>query len=433
MKWAKAPSPDNSPDHLSFTALFGGQKSKMWWPLVIGVGITSGIASAGYVELLKQTTKVLGPNGFANWTHLVILTAVGLAIALLVRFLGSPGDVELLVDNIHVGGRPADLRALRTLIPVSILGIAAGSAIGPEAPLVQTTGTIGNWIAGKAKVDEFDARILAITGMASGFTVLFGAPLGASLFALEILHRRGLEYYEALLPAVIGALSGWAVFAVLMRSGFHPVWQFPFVSSITFVDVGIGVAAGVAGAAIAIGFSWSVAGMRWSFSHLPGLSRPVVGGLVLGGLAFLSPYALTFAEPQLQHVAMFKVAVTTLGLALICKFLATSAVVAAGWRGGFIIPLFFMGATVGAISSHLIGGHETVMIVSMMVATNVGVTKTPFGSTVVVAEMAGMKLLPPALIAAVISMFLTSRVSLIHTQRSRSRPVTDTRPVADTH
>ena len=49
---------------------------------------------------------------------------------------------------------------------------------------------------------------MTIAGMAAAFTVLFAAPLGSALFALEILHRRGMQYYEALVPAIVGSLFG---------------------------------------------------------------------------------------------------------------------------------------------------------------------------------------------------------------------------------
>jgi H+/Cl- antiporter ClcA len=395
------------------------QASRSWWLVLVGVGAVAGVAGAGYVELLRLVTKLLGPEHFARWTHLLVLGAVGITIAALVRLLGNPGDVELLVDNIHVGGRPADVRALRTLIPVSILGIAAGSAIGPEAPLVQTTGTIGNWIAGRLRLSTVDSRILGITGMAAGFTVLFGAPLGGALFALEILHRRGLEYYEALLPAAIGALTGWIVYTEAMRSGFRPVWQFPSVTSMGSIDLLIGLAAGIAAAGIATTFGLVVTLLRRINTRIPVIARPAIGGLALGALAFASPYSLTFGELQIEHIALGRLAVGTLLLALVCKLAATSVIVTAGWRGGFIIPLFFMGATLGLAAGHVLHGHEVVMMTAMMAATNVGVTKTPFGSTAVVAEMSGMRLLPPVLIASLVSLFLTNKVSIIHTQRSR--------------
>ena len=411
-----APAPPESGDRDSPGITQG---SRSWWLVLVAVGTAAGVAGAGYVELLRLVTKVLGPEHFARWTHLLVLGAVGISIAALVRVLGNPGDVELLVDNIHVGGRPADIRALRTLIPVSILGIAAGSAIGPEAPLVQTTGTLGSWIAGRVRLSAVDSRILGITGMAAGFTVLFGAPLGGALFALEILHRRGLEYYEALLPAAIGALTGWIVYTEAMRSGFRPVWQFSPVTSMGSVDLAIGVVAGIAAAAIASTFGLVVTLLRRVLVRIPIIARPMIGGLALGGLAYASPYSLTFGELQIQHIALGRLAVGTLLLAMVCKLAATSIVVTAGWRGGFIIPLFFMGATAGLAAGHVLHGHDVVMMTAMMAATNVGVTKTPFGSTAVVAEMSGMRLLPPVLIASLVSLFLTNKVSIIHTQRSR--------------
>ena len=414
MSAESAPLPSAAPESVGIT-----QGSRSWWLVLAAVGIAAGLAGAAYVELLRLVTKVLGPEHFARWTHLLVLGAVGISIAILVHLLGSPGDVELLVDNIHVGGRPADLRALRTLIPVSLLGIAAGSAIGPEAPLVQTTGTLGSWIAGRCRLSAVDTRILGITGMAAGFTVLFGAPLGSALFALEILHRRGLEYYEALLPAAIGALAGWIVYTQAMRSGFRPVWEFPTVKSMGSVDLAIGLGAGIAAAAIASLFGLVVGLLRRINARIPTIARPMIGGLALGGLAFASPYSLTFGEVQIEHIALSRLAVGTLLLAGVCKLAATSIVVTAGWRGGFIIPLFFMGATVGLAAGHVLHGHDVVMMTAMMAATNVGVTKTPFGSTAVVAEMSGMRLLPPVLIACLVSLFLTNKVSIIHTQRSR--------------
>jgi H+/Cl- antiporter ClcA len=114
-----------------------------FWHLVLLVGLASGITGALYIAAMKGLTKLLGGDVWSRPAHLVVLGLIGLAIGLITLTLGSPGDVELLVDNIHLNGGKSDIRDLRSLIPVSLLGIAAGSAIGPEAPLVQTTGSIG--------------------------------------------------------------------------------------------------------------------------------------------------------------------------------------------------------------------------------------------------------------------------------------------------
>ncbi|MEO6123630.1 MAG: chloride channel protein [Ilumatobacteraceae bacterium] len=415
-----AAASDDAASRFELAVWFGHSDARGWWLLVSAVGVIGGLVSAGYVEMLRLLTRTIGPDHFSKGVDVAVLAGAGLVIALLVKVLGDPGNVEMLFDNVHVGGKPSDLRALRTLIPVSLIGIAAGSAIGPEAPLVQTTGTIGSWIAERLNMRTTDSRVLAITGMASAFAVLFGAPLGAALFALEILHRRGLEYYEALLPAAFGALSGWVVFVGVTRAGFVPVWTFPTMTSLAYVDFLIGIGAGVAAAVIAVAFTYSVKALRQGFNRLPTLSRPVIGGAALGVLALISTYSLTFGETQIQTVATVKLSVSTLIVAAICKFVATTVVVSAGWRGGFIIPLFFIGAAIGASASHLAPHHEIVLVCALMAAVNVGVTKTPFGSTVVIAEMSGLRLLPPVLLASIVCLLLTSRVSLIETQRART-------------
>lgn len=403
---------------ISFDRWFLGARNR-FWHLVLLVGVVSGLIGALFVGVLKVVTRVLGPDQWTDGPHLAILAATGVAIGVLTRVLGNPGDVELLVDNIHVSGGRAELRELRSLLPVALLGISAGSAIGPEAPLVQSTGSVASWLGRRWDLGLEDARILTITGMAAGFAVLFGAPLGSAIFALEILHRRGLEYYEALLPAGIGALAGYAVYIAVNRVGFQRVWTFPEAHDLRAVDLLVGLGAGIAGAVLAAAFTYLSHFERKAFRRLPAGVRPVVGGLALGGLAFISPYALTFGEGQIQHVATVKVAVATLALAIVIKLVASSTIISAGWRGGFIIPLFFLGAALGSVASQTMGVDKVVAMTALMAATNVGVTKTPFGSTLVVAEMAGLQLLPSTLLAALISLFLTSRVSMIETQRER--------------
>jgi H+/Cl- antiporter ClcA len=293
--------------------------------------------------------------------------------------------------------------------------------MGPEAPLVQTTGAFGAWLAERLRLRRDELRILTITGMAAGFTVLFGAPFGSAVFALEIPHRRGLQYYEALIPAVIGALSGYAVYGVLTHNGLSPRWHLPAgPAGLSAGDLGWAVACGALGAAVAAAFSFGQVLLVWLFGPVPKDLRPIVGGLGLGLLAFWSPYALTFGEAQVDTVLVAKGAVTVFAIAAAAKFVGTSVTLASGWRGGFIIPLFFIGVALGRWMHVLVpSSHEVILITALMAACNVGVTKTTLGSTLVVTEMAGVRMLPTTLVAAVVSLILTSNTGLIHTQGRR--------------
>jgi H+/Cl- antiporter ClcA len=389
--------------------------------LVIVAGLVGGGTGACYLGLLHLLQRALWPTHSSLVAHGIILVIVGVAVAVLTRVLGSPGDVELLVDNIHVAGGAEDLRQLPSLLPVSLLCIAAGGALGPEAPLVQTTGTTGSWAAKRFGLDQTGVRTVTITGMAAGFTVLFGAPLGAAVFALEILHRRGLEYYEALMPAVLGSLSGYAIYVLITGIGLEPVWQLPAVGTIHGGDLGWSVACGAVGAVVATAFTYLNQILRAVLRRVPPAARPALGGMVLALLAWMSPYALTFGEDQLGHATTTDLALRTLALAALAKLLASSVTLASGWKGGFIIPLFFMGACLGR-AGHIVFPHtnQAILIAALMAACNVGVTKTPLGSVLVVSEMAGINVLPTTLIASVVALILTSNVGLIESQRRRA-------------
>jgi len=387
---------------------------------VVVVGLGGGLIGAGFVGLLHLLQAVLWPSHWRSGPHFFILIGVGAAVVVLTRVLGNPGDVELLVNNIHVMGGPDDIRDLRSLVPVALLCISSGGAMGPEAPMVQLTGSFGAWLSGRCRLPVGDTRILTISGMAAGFTVLFGAPLGSAIFALEILHRRGLEYYEALLPAVLGSLSGYAVYAAITGLGLQPIWHFPALGSIHGVDVVWAVGVGVAGSVVSVVFTYLSTGLLWVFRRLHPMVRPVIGGAGLGALAFWSPYALTFGEAQLNPLVAQRATVTVLVVAAAAKLCGTAVTLSSGWRGGFIIPMFFIGASLGRLAHLLVpSSNEVVLMAAFMAAINVGVTKTPIGSTLVVTEMAGLALLPTTLIAAVVALFLTSEVGLIHTQRER--------------
>jgi len=403
---------------LFIEAFVGARRGLLVW--VLAAGVIGGLVGAAFVGALNLLERGLWPTHTSTGAHFFILMGTGVAVGVLTHVLGTPGDVELLVNNIHVLGGAEDIRDLRSLIPVSLLCISSGGAMGPEAPLVQTTGGLGSWVAARRRASMVETRILTITGMAAGFTVLFGAPLGSAVFALEILHRRGLEYYEALLPAVVGSLTGYVVNALVANHGLVPVWRFPAIGTLHHVDLAWGAACGVVGAVVAVAFTYATRLLQWGFRRLPPGARPVLGGVVLGSLAFWSPYALTFGEAQLNTIAATRAAAGTFATAAVAKLCGTTVTLSSGWRGGFIIPLFFMGAALGRAGHALVPGtNEVVLMAALMAAANCGVTKTPLGSTLVVAEMAGLRLLPPVLIASVVSLLLTSEVGLIHSQRER--------------
>lgn len=176
---------------------------------------------------------------------------------------------------------------------------------------------MGSAVARRLGLDQSDVRVLTLVGMAAGFTVLFGTPVGATIFALEVLHRRGLEYYEALVPALVGGLSGYAVFLVGTSLGVRPVWEFTSVGSMHPADLAAALIAGVAGTLIAATFASLVGLLRRAGEGLPVWTLPIIGGLGMAGLGWWSPYALTFGEHQVQDLLVPGLAASGLVVAMI--------------------------------------------------------------------------------------------------------------------
>lgn len=241
------------------------------------------------------------------------------------------------------------------------------------------------------------------------------------MFALEILHRKGLQYHEALLPAVVASLIGYAVYVAASGLGLTPVWRFALAADPLPIDLAWAVGAGIVGSAVAIAFTFSVERCGGVMSKLPLDRRVMVGGVILGLLGLLSPYALTYGKRQLDPLLLTTaVPASFFVLAAIAKFVGTTATVASGWRGGFIIPLFFIGAALGhAIHLWIPSTNEAVIACALMAAINTGVTKTPLGSSLVVSKMVGLSLVPTTAVAAVLALLLTHRSTLLSSQRER--------------
>lgn len=387
-------------------------------PRVVLVGLVGGLAGSAYVVRLRALMSVLWPAHHAWVVQAAILAATGILVALGTRVLGSPGSVELLVDNIHVHGGPEDARRLKSLVPLSLLCIAAGSPIGPEAPLVQTCGTLGALVGRRGGVSERERRVLTLTGMSAAFTVLFGAPVGAAVFALELPHRGELGYGEALVPALLGALCGYGVYVGLTGLGLSPVWTLPTTGAHCATDILWAAGCGVLGAAGGLAFVRLHRAVDDVFSHLPGTLRPALAAVGIAALALLSPAALTFGEGQVNGITLGHALLGALLLGAVAKLLAVVLALSGRWPGGFIIPLFFAGFAVGRALHLEIPAVDAAMLMAAMAAGLCSaVTKTPLGATLVVTGMAGVTLLPTTLTAAVVALLLSGRTVMIEAQR----------------
>jgi H+/Cl- antiporter ClcA len=418
----KPQSPDRT-QRWTFPQLFGQVKRN---PLMIShwvlrwviVGTACGLFAGLYWNVLELMTGVL--EKFEGSSLLIVMPLAGLVIGLVIHFLGNPGEIAVIVDNIHFRGGRLDARKNPSMLLASLVSISAGGSAGPEAPLVQVTGSFGTWIADRWKLEGEDVRSISLAAMAGGFTALFGAPLGGAMFALEILHHQHIvEYYEALMPAIVSSCASYLVFATITKLGIAPTWHFPHYNLNNVDDFALAILYGIIGAVAGWIFMSVFRGCDRIFAKIPGpvYVRTTIAGLVLGGFATLLPLTRYFSHHELETILDRDFSGLFLLTVAFAKMATISTTVTGGWRGGFIIPLFFTGACLGkAIAAFIPGLHPALAMICTMAALNAAVTRTPISTTLLLTKLTNIAPFTPILFASLVGFFLAPKVPLIASQ-----------------
>jgi H+/Cl- antiporter ClcA len=391
--------------------------SGIFWTWVL-LGIIGGAIAAIYWTILAKLTFLFDVvHGI--WI-IPFMTVAGLLAGLVLKRLGDPGEIDLIVDNIRFNGGQLNPKNNPSMILSSLICIAAGGSLGPEAPLVQVAGSTGTFLARKFNFKGEDIRTLTIASMASAFTALFGSPLGGSLFALEILHHKHVtQYYQALIPAIVASCSSYVIFLLFTHSGIGPVWNFPVYHQTTITDLGSAVLVSVVATAIGWCFISMVRQFKSFFKNL----RIAVyfklgfGGLLIGLIAYQFPLTRYFGSNEIIAIIHTDFSIQVLFAILVAKLLAISISVSSGWRGGFIIPLFFAGTTLGLIIHKIVPGQNPALVmVCCMAAINACVTRTPVSTTILLATMTGFNFLGPIIFASLTGFFLAPKTPFINAQ-----------------
>ncbi len=382
------------------------------------VGLVGGIIAGAYWLVLAQLLRLLGL--VTGWWVVPLMGGAGLLAGLIIHRLGDPGEMSLLVNNIRFRGGRLEPRNNLAMVLSSLLCIASGGSAGPEAPLVQVTGSTASWIAQKLRVRGEGLRTLSIAGMAAGFTALFGAPLGGGLFSLEILHHKHLsEYFQALIPAFVASCASFVVFILITHIGIGPTWHFPMEGTPQLNDAFYAVGYAVVATAVGWVFIALVRQLRRGFGRLrlPIYLQMAGGGLLLGGLGYYVPLARYFGHEQLAELLEGHFTITFLVGLVAVKIVAIALTVTSGWRGGFIIPLFFVGATLGLLIHTVFPSQSLPLaMISCMAALNACATRTPISTAILLATLTGFQQPVPILFASLTGFFLAPRTPLINAQ-----------------
>lgn len=319
--------------------------------LGIPIGLTVGAIDAVFGKVLLEITD------FRNGHPMQLIPFLALAGVLIaftyLKFGGKSSKGMNLI--FEVGHGEEDVIPLR-LIPFVISGTwithLFGGSAGREGVAVQIGAAVSNWVGRKTALKN-SSRIFLVTGMAAGFAGLFGTPMAAVFFAMEVLAAGALEY-QALLPALTAAFTASATSRFLGLEKF----SFALSGGMDWDYIGIGklVLLGILFGFVGGAFAWLLKKMKQTLAQI--WSHPVLR-IFLTGL-ILSVFLLLLHKGRYAGLGTNLIWASLHGDKIyvydwILKLVFTILTLAAGFQGGEVTPLFAIGSSLGAVVASILG------------------------------------------------------------------------------
>jgi H+/Cl- antiporter ClcA len=382
-----------------------------WTLLASFVAMLAGTASAAFLWALDWA----GTTRDAHLQMIWALPLVGFFVGWVYHQLGR--DVEagnnLLIDEIHDPQKIVPLRMAPLILFSTIASHVFGASVGREGTAVQMGGSLADQLSHIFKFNKDERRLVLMAGMSAGFAAVFGTPLAGAVFALEVLAVGRLRY-DALWPCALAALVAdqvclwWGI-----EHTAYAVWNIPHASVwlITAVAI-VGAACGVTGQMFAKFTHVLSAWMKNQVSYAP--LRPLLGGIVVVLLIEYLDFAryMGLGIPVIQEAFIHPLAWTDAA----GKFVLTVLSLGAGFKGGEVTPLFFIGATLGNTLAGWLDVPFALMAAVGFVAVFAGAANTPLACTLMAIELFGSQIGIYALIGCVLSYSFSGRSGIYRAQ-----------------
>ena len=354
-----------------------------WLFLGLLIGAMGGLLGAGFHHALHFVTHLR-----ENHTWLVFLLPLGGLLSVgIYRVFGLRNNrgTNEIIDAILDGKPVSPLVAPVVFLTSSITHLFGGSA-GREGAALQLGGSVASLTGKVLKLQEKDRTVLIMSGMSAVFAGLFGTPLTATIFCMEF-ESVGTLFTPALLPCYLAAFTASRISLML---GVHPeVFPLKVRTLLTMGNswkfLALAVLVSLLGILMCKAFHEAE---HLAAHHFPSpFIRIAVGG------ALITVMTLIAGDHRFNGAGMDMALEAVAGQAdwysFAVKMLFTAVTLAAGFKGGEIVPTFCIGATFGCLVGGLLGLDAGLAAALGLVGLFCCATNSPFASIVLSIEMFG--------------------------------------------
>lgn len=387
-------------------------KDTVKWILIsaaagVGIGLVGSLfnKSIGYVTELRMENPWL----------LYLLPVGAIIIILLYKYVGkaASGGTNLVLLAIQKN-EDIPLRMAPLIFISTAISHLAGASVGREGAALQVGGSIGGFIAKGLRLNDTDKKTLIMVGMSAAFSAMLGTPMAASIFSIEVVSV-GIMHYSALLPCVIASFLARYVASLM---GIQAVaFDITFTESVSPLGMlrvlGLAVCCGL----ISIIFCAAMHKGEHFFKRV--LSNDLLRAFLLGSVLLV--FSLIEGEQTFNGAGTDYILACVEGrekaFGFVIKILVTAISIIAGYKGGEIIPSFFIGASLGSFYGNLLGYDPALCASLGMAGIFCGVTNCPITSLLIYCEMFGFEAAPYALLCCAISYIMSGYYGLYTGQK----------------
>ncbi len=342
----------------------------------------------------------------------------GLTVYLLSPDAGGHGT-DSVIDSFHRHGGQMRARIpfVKTLATAFTLG--TGGSAGREGPITQVGAGFGSLLGACFKSSDRERRLLMLAGAGAGLGAIFRSPLGAALFATEVLYRDMDFEAAALVPSFVASIVAYSVYCSITGT-WGALFTVPPVMFQRVLELPVYIVLGLLCALMGMAYVAALQGVEEHVFHkmaVPVYVRPAIGGLVVGAIGFFLPQVLGqgYGWAQLGMAGQLTLGVV-LAVAFV-KIIATAFTIGSGGSGGTFAPCVVIGGMLGTALGmvlHLwlpnVAPSLPAMALVGMAGFLAGAAKTPLSGLIMVSEMTlGYGLLVPLMLTTATAYVLTPR------------------------